>query len=133
MDIKNCPKCKKIFSPLTRSLICPECEKKEEEDFNKVRVFLRENRGTDINVVAKETGVSVKKILQYLKDGRLEVSEGMGEFLKCEKCGVPIKSGQYCPACNQKMIQSLKSLADPKIVQPKEETKAGVKMHIKRN
>lgn len=109
MNIKNCPKCKKIFSPINGKTICDECHKKEEEQFAIVRDYLRENRGADINVVSEETGVSTKKILKYLREGRLEVSEGMSDFLKCEKCGVSIKSGTYCKNCSEKMANKLQS------------------------
>ncbi len=110
MNIKNCPICKKIFSPTGGSLICKDCARTEEENFIKVRDYLRENRGTDINIVSEETGVSTKKILKYLREGRLEVSDGMADFLKCEKCGVSIKSGQYCRTCLEKVSKDLSSL-----------------------
>lgn len=129
MAIKNCPKCKKIFSPVGGSVICPECVKAEEEEFEKVRTYLRDNRGADINVVSDETGVSTKKILKYLREGRLEVSEGMADFLKCEKCGVPIRSGQYCRACSEKVSKNLSSVL---VVKEENSNNSGAKMHIRR-
>lgn len=129
MSIKNCPKCKKIFSPVGGSLICRECMKLEEEEFEKVRNYLRDNRGADINRVAEETGVSTKKILKYLREGRLEVSEGMAEFLKCEKCGISIRSGKYCRACSEKVSKNLSSV----LISKDDNKSEGVKMHIKRN
>ena len=131
MNIKNCPRCKKLFSPISRSLICPECEKKEEEDFDLVKAYLRENRGADIKIVAEETGVSIKKILQYLKQGRLEVTAEMGDFLKCEKCGVSIKSGQYCSSCNQKMIETLKTITKSIYEKNTEIKESNAKMHTR--
>lgn len=128
MNIKNCPKCKKLFSPTAGQIICPECIKAEEEEFEKVRCYLRENRGADINVVSEETGVSTKKILRYLREGRLEVTDGMRDFLKCEKCGVSIKSGQYCRSCSEKVSKNLSSL----LVKPNENNKEKAKMHITR-
>ena len=127
MNIKNCPICKKIFSPVAGSLICKECIKAEEEEFKKVRDYLRENRGADINVVAEETGVGTKKILRYLREGRLEVSEGISNFLKCEKCGVSIKTGKYCKNCLQKVSKNLSSV----LVSPtNDQTNNKAKMHI---
>lgn len=128
MSIKSCPKCKKIFSPIGGSVICPECMKIEEEEFEKVRVYLRENRGADINTVSKETGVPTKKIFKYLREGRLEVTEGMADFLKCEKCGISIRTGQYCRACSEKVSKDLSSL----LIVKEENNSSGAKMHIRR-
>lgn len=131
MNIKNCPKCKRIFTPLNKELICIECQKKEEEEFICVRDYLRENRGQNINIVSEETGVSVKKILQYLKQGRLEITEGMGEFLKCEKCGVSIKTGKFCRNCSEKMAKDLQGVI--KGNESNLDTKnSGIKMHLRR-
>ena len=80
MNIKNCPKCGKLFSPVGGSLICKDCIRAEEQEFEKVRDYLRENRGADINVVSEKTGVSTKKILRYLKEGRLQSTGRMGDF-----------------------------------------------------
>lgn len=130
MNLKNCPKCKKLFSPLNGQLICSECEKKEVLEFNLVRDFLRENRGADINIVSEETGVSVKKILNYLKQGKLEVTEGMGEFLKCEKCGIPIKTGQFCRSCTEKIGQGFQNLCKTNNLENNQNYSG--KMHIRR-
>ncbi|WP_250277325.1 MerR family transcriptional regulator [[Clostridium] colinum] len=127
MSIKNCPKCKKIFSPVGGSLICSECVKEEEKEFEKVRDYLRENRGANINIVSEETGVSTKKIFKYLREGRLEVTDGIGEILKCVKCGTSIKSGQYCRACSDKVSKNLSS-----VLITNDDRQPTAKMHIKR-
>lgn len=128
MDLKSCPKCKRIFSPVGGSLICRDCLKLEEEEFEKVRVYLRENRGADINQVSDETGVPTKKIFKYLREGRLEVSDGMSDFLKCEKCGISIRSGQYCRSCCEKVSKNLSSV----LINKEDNNTSGAKMHIKR-
>ncbi|WP_317366972.1 hypothetical protein [uncultured Tyzzerella sp.] len=129
MNLKSCSKCKKLFSSVGGSLICRECIKLEEEEFQRVRVYLRENRGADINIVSDETGVPTKKILKYLREGRLEISEGMADILKCEKCGVSIKSGKYCRNCSEKVSKDLSSI----LIQKEESNNSGAKMHIRRN
>lgn len=129
MNIKNCPRCGKIFSPTGGSLICKDCLKAEEQEFEKVRDYLRENRGADINIVSEETGVSTKKIIKYLKEGRLEATSGMGDFLKCEKCGISIRSGQYCRACTEKVSKNLSAVL---ITDNQNDAPAKAKMHIKK-
>ncbi len=128
MNIKNCPKCRKIFSPMVGQVICSDCIKEEEEEFEKVKGYLRENRGAGINIVSDETGVSIKKILKYLREGRLEITDEMVDFLKCEKCGISIKSGQYCRNCLEKVSKDLSSV----LIKNDENNKETAKMHIRR-
>lgn len=126
--IKNCPRCKKIFTPLNNNLLCPNCIKEEEDEFQRVRNYVRENRGVDIHLTSEATQVSVKKIIRYLREGRLEVTEGMQDFLKCEKCGVPIRTGRFCKNCMDKMSEGLTSM----LVMPKTDDQPTAKMHLKR-
>lgn len=98
MEIINCPKCGKLFSKLS-SPICEQCQKDEEDLFQVVRKYVDEHPNCLLKEVTNETGVSVKKIMKYLRDGRLEVSTGMRGILKCEKCGKPISRGHYCDSC----------------------------------
>ncbi|MCI8805777.1 MAG: hypothetical protein HFE59_07790 [Clostridiales bacterium] len=123
-NTKNCKICGKIFSN-PRSDICPECIARDEEDFQKVRLFLKEFPGSKIDVVEKYTDVSKKKILRYLRQERLELSEGANDFLKCSKCGKPITTGVYCSECYVNFSKEINTLfkADT-------EKNASAKMHI---
>ena len=93
-----------------------------------MRNYVRENRGVDIHLASEATDVSVKKIIRYLREGRLEVTEGMQDFLKCEKCGVPIRTGRFCKTCMDKMSEGLTSV----LVMPKKDEEPSARMHLKR-
>ncbi len=107
MDIINCPRCGKLFSKMSEP-ICEECLKEEEDLFQKVRIYIDEHPNCTVNEVTKETGASVKKIMKYLREGRLEISKGMSGTLRCEKCNKPITRGHYCDTCviqlNQEVV-----------------------------
>ena len=98
MDIVNCPRCGKLFTKFADPL-CDDCKKAEEELFKTVRDYVETHRECTVPEVTRETGATVKKIMKYLREGRLEVSSGMKDVLKCEKCGVPITSGRFCNSC----------------------------------
>jgi len=110
MEARNCPKCGRMFYYNGKSPICEACEKKEEETFEIVRLYLKENPGSKLSEVSKETGVSAKKITRYLREGRLEVTDGMGDILRCIKCNAPIRTGKYCSSCAAKLSKGLNSL-----------------------
>lgn len=108
-EIKNCRKCKKIFMYATGSQICDVCKKAEEEEFDRVRIFLRDFPGASIQEVSESTEVSTQLIYKFLKDGRIEVSESSAIALQCENCGVRVTSGRFCLGCSKKLANEMMS------------------------
>jgi len=102
MNLKNCKSCGKLFD-YTGNPLCPECVKKDEEDFEKVKEYLEDNPTANVNNISEETEVSVKRITRFLKEGRLECKSVENSLLKCEKCGKPIRAGRYCNECLKKI------------------------------
>lgn len=115
-EVKNCRKCKRIFMYTTGPQICEACKKQEEDEFEKVRLFVRDFPGATIQEVARETEVPIQLIYRFLKEGKLEVTEGSAIALQCENCGARIKSGRFCIECSKRlakdMIQAGRSLQD---------------------
>lgn len=107
MDLRNCPECGKLFVYNHRNL-CPECLKKDEEDFERVRDFINNNPRATLEEVSEATEVSTKNILEYLKEGRLMLrSNNVNILLNCEICGEPILSGRICEKCSSKFRREL--------------------------
>ena len=107
MQMSNCRKCKKLFTKFNNP-ICEDCEKEEEELFLSVRNYLREYPKATLAKVGEETGVSAKKILGYLRDGRLELAT-MGD-LKCRSCGIDITGGHLCSPCHASVGKEIAGL-----------------------
>lgn len=128
MDPKNCKACGKVFFSSGTGVLCQDCAKKDEENFQIVRAFLKEFPGSKITAVVEITGISEKKILRYLREGRLELMDISSDFLTCVKCGEPIKSGIYCNNCYKKYGETVKSLF-VKSSEPADDVSA--KMHIR--
>ena len=124
MDVVNCPRCGRIFRRII-SPICPACEKEEEEIFQKVRVFIDENKECTLGELSEGTGVSAKKILRYIREGRLEISKGMHGAVRCEICGRAISTGRFCEACMLKINQNIYDVISENSTQ-----KQNTKMHI---
>ncbi|MGF7184478.1 flagellar operon protein (TIGR03826 family) [Desulfitispora alkaliphila] len=107
MSVKNCPQCGRIFMYTTRNL-CPRCIEEDEENYLKVKEYLWENPGANIAVVSEETGVSEKKIISYLREGRLELSKNSsGIVLYCERCDAKIFTGRFCDKCAKDLKSGL--------------------------
>ena len=98
MAPRNCPRCGKLFVKI-REPICDQCVKEEEQIFENVRDYVRDNPDQTIQVICDACNVKPGRILQYIKEGRLEASKGLqGESL-CSRCGKPILSGRMCEKC----------------------------------
>jgi len=106
-EIKYCKECKRIFQYVSGPVLCSFCRKKDDEEFEKVRTFLRDFPGATMQEVSQATGVSTTKIHRWLKEERLEVVEGSPVALNCEKCGVRIRSGRFCVDCAKSLAKEM--------------------------
>ena len=102
----NCRRCGKLFNK-TIDTICPSCLREEEKQFDVLREYILENRTATISEVADATKVPPKRILRYIREGRLIVPEGMNFELNCKQCDAIIYEGNYCGPCTNKMVQNL--------------------------
>ena len=110
MAVINCRKCRRLFDSLSGfTAVCPECRKKDEEDFKKVKSFVWDHPGVTIDEVAEICDVSTKDIKEWLREERLSLTEGsVADVLTCDKCGKPILKGRYCEKCKAELITDLK-------------------------
>lgn len=111
-DVRNCRRCGKIFNYIGGQPICQVCREQDEEDFKRVKEFLYKNPGASLSEVSAALEISVEKIKQYLKDGRLEIINNEGNMvLECEMCGKAIKTGRFCDDCSKGLSRDFASTA----------------------
>lgn len=116
MVLARCRRCGKVFNKVIEKDVCPACLEEEENEFQKIKSFFREHPRARLDEASRETGVDKKTIMQFLKDGRLQLvfpEEAISEEgLLCERCGRPILQGKLCEECKKKLSllvsQSLK-------------------------
>jgi flagellar operon protein (TIGR03826 family) len=112
MDIRNCKRCGNIYH-YNGTGVCNQCAEQEQEDFDKVRDYLFEHPNSPASEINQATGVELKVISRFLKEGRLKM-EGQDEgIITCDKCGTSIKSGRFCESCLQEMQTELKKAIRP--------------------
>lgn len=107
-NLRNCPQCGRLFAYSGRNL-CQRCIRAEEDEYMVVRRYVRDHPGASIFEVSDETGIEEDKILQFLRDGRLE-ARGLRQLLECERCGKKISAGTYCEDCLKAMDAELRSV-----------------------
>ena len=121
MQAINCPRCGKVFTQI-KSSICPVCEKTEEETFQLLKTYLNENPESTLNEVSEGTGVTPKKILRFIREGRLEITKGMQNDVRCDVCGCPIPKGRYCDECKIKLNQNITEMFSGSVDKTKDKT-----------
>ncbi|MCF6465076.1 TIGR03826 family flagellar region protein [Clostridium sp. Cult2] len=107
MDVRNCSRCGKIYA-YDGFKICLQCRREDEKDFKIIKEYIDENPGANISEVSEGTGVDTKKIIEFLREGRLEVEDEHNLLLSCERCGASIKTGRFCEKCNSEMQREFK-------------------------
>lgn len=124
MELRNCPECGSVFT-FVRTNLCPACQKKDEEDFRKVRSFIMRNANASILKISEETEVDEKKIMRYIREGRIRIApDNEGIVVQCEVCGKRIPNGRLCEACSEKLSSGLRrSIMAENIKQHEEEKK----------
>jgi len=105
----NCPRCGRIFTRV-HAPICADCEKIEADKFEEVRLYVKENPHSSAQEVSEKCEVPVKRILHWVREGKLEISEGMQDMNLCTKCGRPIKTGRLCERCAKNTASAISSM-----------------------
>ncbi|MGM0380279.1 MAG: hypothetical protein ACQEQE_11080, partial [Bacillota bacterium] len=92
---------------------CFNCAIDEVDHFKIAREYLYINPGVSIKGLSKATGVPVEEINNYVRQGRLDVKEGVSASDKkvCIDCGKEIENGSLCLACkrNREALDKLKN------------------------
>lgn len=89
---------------------CPACRERLEEKFQEVKKYIQENPGVHIQDVASACDVDTSQIRQWLREDRLELTEGSPIMLSCDGCGAPIRSGKYCEKCKANVSNGFKDI-----------------------
>ena len=111
MSVQKCKRCDILFQyPETGPILCPNCTRKDEAEFDVVRDYLSEHPLSSGQEVHDATGIPIESIIRWLKEGRLISLEITG-ILRCENCGEPIFSGKLCTECRYKLAKDFKGVA----------------------
>ncbi|WP_353947448.1 TIGR03826 family flagellar region protein [Sporolactobacillus sp. Y61] len=131
-ELANCIKCGKLFVR-TSSPYCPDCRKEQEDKFDKVYAFIREqeNRMATVPQVHEATGVETELIYQWVREGRLVSSMFPNLGYPCKSCGKIITEGALCPDCRQKLEEAVRR--DEKEKAFREQSRVSRTYHTKRN
>lgn len=87
---------------------CEDCGKIALDDYGKIKEYLEENKNATAKEISEATGVEMKIIGMFLRDGRIQIPKGSRIFIKCKRCGCALRSGRYCEDCTRELAGELK-------------------------
>lgn len=99
INAQACKRCGKLFNYMVGDKLCPSCREEMEEKFQEVKKYILDNKGASVTEVADKCNVQATWIQKWLREARLELTEGSAITLNCESCGARIRSGRLCKDC----------------------------------
>jgi hypothetical protein len=119
---------------------CGGCLQQIEKDYFVVRDFIYENKKSDVDTIAKETGVNKIVIVHLIREGRFyyeDINTSSAGVYKCKTCGKPAGSDKICNECKAKIALALQSKSrkkeDNKQPDPPQPKDKGTGMFFRRN
>jgi len=126
--MKYCLKCGKLIPDNTIRDYCHICYEVYEKLFDKIRDYLDKYPNATAFEVSDFTGVDIKVIKNFVKEGRLIEIETDNVNISCKRCGKLLlsKYHEYCPKCKADMLKDLNNARTHFI------KKENAKMHMER-
>ena len=76
MHMSKCKFCGTVFVTKKVETICKNCIPIDEALFSKIEDYLRQFPHSNAMQIAEGCGISVLEVLQYIDEGRLQLSKG---------------------------------------------------------
>ncbi|WP_139996956.1 TIGR03826 family flagellar region protein [Paenibacillus paridis] len=111
MNLDNCPRCGKLFAKNFRD-VCPTCIRDIDKEYELCANYLREFKGSIITEVSDATGVSIKQITKFIREGRISIMNAPNMSYPCESCGSLIREHNLCDNCRHRIEKDKKHMFD---------------------
>lgn len=109
VQVKACIKCRCLFETTGEREVCPRCMEMLEKKFKVVRRFIREHELAGIEEVSEQCDITIKQILEWIREEKLSFSKESKVGIPCLSCGISIPIGKYCASCQTKLSKNLSS------------------------
>lgn len=114
MNLDNCPRCGKLFAKNFRD-VCPVCIRDIDKEYQLCADYLREHKGAIISELSDQTGVSIKQITKFIREGRISMVNAPNMSYPCESCGTLIRDNHLCDSCRARLVKDTRRLAQDEV------------------
>ncbi|MBB3110499.1 flagellar operon protein (TIGR03826 family) [Paenibacillus phyllosphaerae] len=125
MNIANCPRCGKIFSKNFRD-VCPSCIKEIDQEYALCADHLRQNKGITTQELSEATGVSVRQISKFIREGRISIIGSPNLGYPCEVCSTMIREGNMCMDCRGRLVKDVDRISEQMKAEMQNKSNQGV-------
>ncbi|MFF2889976.1 TIGR03826 family flagellar region protein [Paenibacillus sp. NPDC057967] len=125
MNLDNCPRCGKLFAKNFRD-VCPVCIRDIDKEYQLCADYLREFKGAIISELSDQTGVSIKQITKFIREGRISMVNAPNMSYPCESCGTLIKDSHLCDNCRNRLTKSINEISERKSASSSEDKNAEI-------
>ncbi|MEK8131732.1 flagellar protein [Paenibacillus filicis] len=130
LNVANCNRCGKVYM-INNYGLCPACIRALEVEYEKCLKFLRENRQCTIQELSEETGVEMKQIMKFIREGRISIRNNPNMWYECDVCSSPIREGNICDPCRTRLQKETSGLIeDERKKREREQQQKGVTYNI---
>lgn len=129
-NLVNCSRCGKLFVQHNNEF-CTACLKDIENEYHKCVEYLRENRLVSLYELSDATGVTVRQITKFIREGRISIADNPNIGYPCESCGTPIREGKICTNCSNKLSGLKEALVKQADHHANEQSKSSTYFQIK--
>ncbi len=105
MEARNCKKCGKVYL-YNGNKYCLDCINDMDKTLSILREYVYKNPYSNLVKIASDTGVPIKTILQFIREGRMEIKVE-DPSLACMNCGAPINTGRMCLNCAGRVLKDV--------------------------
>ncbi len=81
MHTNVCRHCQKVFRSRFKTYTCEECKQIDADQFDDIEAYLKEYPNSNALQISEALGITAFEVLNYLKEGRLNISRGSFERL----------------------------------------------------
>lgn len=74
-----CKHCHKVFNSRLKAYSCEDCRKVDSDHFDDIEAYLKEYPNSNALQISEALGITAYEVLNYLKEGRLNISRGRFE------------------------------------------------------
>ncbi|MFE5324119.1 flagellar protein [Paenibacillus sp. NPDC056579] len=111
LNVDNCQRCGRVYVKNNYGL-CGNCIKEIDLQYEKCLKYLRENRACYITELSEATGVSIKQITKFIREGRISINNNPNMAYNCEVCNTPIRVHTICDSCRSKLTKDASNLRE---------------------
>lgn len=109
LNVSNCPRCGKLFAPGLYD-VCNACQRYIEDQYEICKTYLREQKSATITELSDATGVPIRQITKFIREGRISLKDAPNMSYPCEACGVLIREHNICNECRLRLTKEMQSI-----------------------